>query len=252
MNKKWKDRVNSAYKWMKIGGVSILVITGAYAFGTFQPNSFTIDRISKQVEAKQVVWAKSLGLIEPAFEYKNDVQFVRSLNKCIDYLNFTTPMEKRVPIEMITAQAALESAWGMSRFAKEANNLFGIKTWNKDMGILPLGYPETTPWRIRSFKTKCDSVKEYIRLLNEHKAYEKFRAMRDKMIENGQDLDPIRLITTLDRFSTTEDYDKRVISIIKKVRNMEDIVATSNEVTTAIENSFNKTEILPEKKPENE
>ena len=137
MNKKWQGRVDSAYKWMKIGGVSILVITGAYAFGTFKPNTLAVDRITKSVEQTQVEWAKNLGLHEPSFEYKNNVQFVKALNKCIDYLNFTTPLEKRVPIEMITAQAALESAWGMSRFAKEANNLFGIKTWNKDMGILP-------------------------------------------------------------------------------------------------------------------
>ena len=248
MNKKWNDRVNTALKWTKFGGVAVLLCGVAYGFGTFQPNPLTIDRITKDVEKKQVIWAQNLGLIEPAFEYENNVQFVRALNKCIDYLNFTTPIEKRVPIEMITAQAALESAWGMSRFAKEANNLFEIKTWNIEMGILPKGYPEATTWRIRSFKTKCDSVKEYIRLLNEHTAYEKFRVMRDKMLESGQDLDPIKLITTLDMFSTTEDYDKRVIRIIKKVRDMENIVASSDEITTVLENSFN---IKPEKKPEN-
>ena len=248
MNKKWNDRVNTALKWTKFGGVAVLLCGVAYGFGTFQPNPLTIDRITKDVEKKQVIWAQNLGLIEPAFEYENNVQFVRALNKCIDYLNFTTPIEKRVPIEMITAQAALESAWGMSRFAKEANNLFGIKTWNKDMGILPLGYPESTPWRIRKFETKCGAVKEYIRLLNEHKAYKEFRELRAKMIEKGEQLDPIILIATLDRFSTTEDYDKRVIRIIKKVRDMETIVATNDEVTTALENGS----VLPEDKPKNE
>ena len=248
MNKKWQGRVDSAYKWMKIGGVSILVITGAYAFGTFKPNTLAVDRITKSVEQTQVEWAKNLGLHEPSFEYKNNVQFVKALNKCIDYLNFTTPLEKRVPIEMITAQAALESAWGMSRFAKEANNLFGIKTWDKDKGILPLGYPESTPWRIRKFETKCGAVKEYIRLLNEHKAYKEFRELRAKMIEKGEQLDPIILIATLDRFSTTEDYDKRVIRIIKKVRDMETIVATNDEVTTALENGS----VLPKTKPKDE
>ena len=33
-------------------------------------------------------------------------------------------------------------------------------------------------WGVRVFKTKCDSVKEYIRLLNEHPAYEDFRTLR--------------------------------------------------------------------------
>ena len=39
----------------------------------------------------------------------------------------------RIPYEMITARAfALESGWGTSRFAVDGNNLFGIRTWNKD------------------------------------------------------------------------------------------------------------------------
>ena len=50
------------------------------------------------------------------------------MHKCIDYINFTLPHSKRVPFEMIIGQAALESGWGSSRFAKEAKNLFGIRT----------------------------------------------------------------------------------------------------------------------------
>ena len=60
-----------------------------------------------------------MELTEPSMEYSNDVQFVRALHKCIDYINFTLPHSKRVPFEMIIGQAALESGWGSSRFAKE-------------------------------------------------------------------------------------------------------------------------------------
>ena len=51
--------------------------------------------------------------------YKNKKEFVKELGYCVDYLNFTTPVDKRVPIEMLVGQAVLESGWGMSRFAKE-------------------------------------------------------------------------------------------------------------------------------------
>ena len=50
-------------------------------------------------------------------------------------------------------------------------------------------------------------------------AYEDFRALREKT------QDPIKLIKTLDKFSTTTDYDKRVIRIIKKIRKLEDTYA---------------------------
>ena len=71
-------------------------------------------------------------------------------------------------------------------------------------------------WGVRIFPSKCDSVKEYVRLLNEHPAYEDFRVLRLKTN------DPIQLIKTLDKFSTTPDYDKRVIRMIKKIRKIEE------------------------------
>ena len=45
------------------------------------------------------------------------------------------------------------------------------------------------------------------------------------MLVNNYTLDPIALIKTLDKFSTTSDYDKRVIRIINKVRKLEDTYA---------------------------
>jgi Bax protein len=118
---------------------------------------------------------------------------------------------------MILGQAALESGWGTSRFAKEANNLFGIKTWDKKVPhLFPQGINKWPGWGIRVFASKCDSVKEYIRLLNEHPAYEDFRKLRLKTN------DPIKLIKTLDKFSTTTDYDKRVIRVINEIRKLEE------------------------------
>ena len=68
----------------------------------------------------------------------------------------------------------------------------------------------------KELTSKCDSVKEYVRLLNEHPAYEDFRVLRLKTN------DPIQLIKTLDKFSTTKDYDARVIRMIKKIRKIEE------------------------------
>jgi uncharacterized FlgJ-related protein len=75
---------------------------------------------------------------------------------------------------------------------------------------------------VRAFASKCDSVKEYVRLLNNHNAYKEFRVLRQKMLDKNQQLDSVQLIKTLDKFSTTADYDKRVIRMIKKIRKLEE------------------------------
>ena len=113
----------------------------------------------------------------------------------------------------------------MSRFAKEANNLYGIRTWDeKGKYLLPTGIEKWPGWGVRKFTSKCQSVKEYIRILNEHPAYTDFRALRT------QTMDPIKLVKTLTKFSTTEDYADRVIKIIVKVRKLENVVATDKKV----------------------
>ena len=160
---------------------------------------------------------EDMDLKEPEFTYNNDIQFIRAMHKCIDYINFKTPKHLRVPYEMIIGQAALESGWGSSRFAVEGNNLFGIRTWTESTPhLLIKGIDKWPGWGVKVFASKCDSVKEYVRLLNEHPAYEDFRALRLKTN------DSTLLIKTLDKFSTTPDYDQRVIRMILKIRKLEE------------------------------
>jgi Bax protein len=188
----------------------------AFTAGTFYPNGIAISNVNTKLDKYYVNKIKEMDLQEPEFVYNNDIQFVASMHKCINYVNFTIPKDKRVPYEMIIGQAALESAWGKSRFAIKGNNLFGIRTWNENIPHMLLIDVEKWPgWGVRVFASKCDSVKEYIRILNEHPAYEKFRQLR--LITN----DPIKLIKTLDKYSTTPDYDKRVIKVIGEIRKLE-------------------------------
>ena len=109
--------------------------------------------------------------------------------------------------------------------------MFGIRTWSKDVPhLLPQGIEKWPGWGVRAFASKCDSVQENVRLLNEHPAYKEFRQLRETMLVNNRPLDPIALIKTLDKFSTTADYDKRVIRIINKVRKLEDTYASDKTI----------------------
>ena len=211
---RWLDKT-----WFYSKVILALCIFGliAYSWGTFNPNNTAKAKVNAELDEYYVNQITEMGLQEPEFTFNNDVQFIRAMHKCINYINFTTPKHLRVPYEMIIGQAALESGWGTSRFATEGNNLFGIRTWTKETPhLLPVGIEQWPGWGVRVFPSKCDSVKEYVRLLNEHPAYKDFRELRLKTN------DPIALIKTLDKFSTTKDYDVRVIRMIKKIRKLEE------------------------------
>ena len=214
--------INRSWFYTKILFGLIVICAIAFGYGTFKPNQVAIKNVTQQTEEFYLQKIKDLDLREPEFSYINDIQFVRSMHKCIDYVNFTTPKKFRVPYEMIIGQAALESGWGTSRFATEGNNLFGIRTWTETVPhILPSGIKKWPGWGVRVFASKCDSVKEYIRILNEHPAYKEFRVKRQLMLDKNKPLDSFVLIKTLDAFSTTKDYDKRVIRMINKIRQLE-------------------------------
>ena len=65
----------------------------------------------------------------PDFEFSSNKQFLNNVKQCVDYVYFYNDVEE-VNLELLLAQAALESGWGTSRFAKEGNNLFGIRTYD--------------------------------------------------------------------------------------------------------------------------
>ena len=209
---------SKVWMWAKRIFWSILILAIVYGAGTFYPNPLAKKWANEELRQEHTKWAQNLGLVSKEMKYKTKKEFIKELGYCVDYINFTTPVDKRVPIEMLVGQAVLESGWGQSRFAKEANNLFGIRVFKSTAPhLLPLGVEKWQGWGVRVFKTKCDSVKEYIRLLNEHPAYEDFRTLRAQMQATNQPLDSVKLIKTLKAFSTTTDYASRVINMMSKI-----------------------------------
>tara|TARA_B100000925_G_C22001268_1_gene471415 strand:+ start:1940 stop:2593 length:654 start_codon:yes stop_codon:yes gene_type:complete len=205
--------------------IALFISIGVVVFivGSFNPNQHTINSITLKVEKEFTQKAQALGLHEPSFEFNNDDEFVVAMNKCIDFVNFQTEPHLRIPSEMIIGQAALESAWGTSRFAREGNNLFGIRTYDTQVPhMLPQGVKKWKGWGVRVFESKCNSVRFFVDLLNNHHAYEDFRKTRAKMMQANQPLDGTILIKTLTKYSTTDNYADLVISIIKRLRGVEE------------------------------
>lgn len=161
------------------------VIASAFFIGTFYPNKWTTQDIQQEFHKKEVNEVIYLGLVQPEFEFTDKQSFITATGKCIDYLNFTTDRMSRVPTSIIIAMAGIESAWGQSRFAREGNALFGVRTWDSTVPQMkPLDLPDAD-FGVKKYKTKCDSVKDMVRILNTHPAYEKFRIERERQIDAG-------------------------------------------------------------------
>ena len=219
----WEKLLHKTWFYTKVFFAVLALMTATYWWGTYNPNKSAIAKVNEELDVFYMNKIKEMDLQEPEFTYTNETQFMISMHKCINYINFTLPKDKRVPYEMIIGQAALESAWGQSRFAVEGNNLFGIRTWSKDSPhLLPQGVTKWPGWGVKVFASKCDSVQYYIDLLNNHNAYKEFRVLRQKMLDKNQMLDSLQLIKKLDKFSTTKDYDARVARMIFKIRKLEE------------------------------
>jgi Bax protein len=121
-----------------------------------------------------------------------------------------------VPPSIALAQAAIESAWGTSRFTREGNNLFGQWVFDRDRGIAPLERPEDANYSLARFQSLGDAVDAYLRNLNGFSAYREFRRLRRLMRAAGDALDPYRLAAGLVNYSTRRHaYVQEVRSVIR-------------------------------------
>ena len=154
---------------------------------------------------------KKIEAREPDFIYNNSEEFIESLNECINWHERNTTIWQNVPREIIVAQAVIESAYGTSRFAKEGNNLFGVMTFNLDEPHLKPKGNKNSKFGAKIYQNKCESVKDYIIVLNTGSAFEDFRQLRFQMLKND-DLDVLVLVETLTRYATNPNY----IKLLKK------------------------------------
>ena len=148
---------------------------------------------------------------KPDFEHDNNQQFLDNVKQCVNYVYFHKDIEK-VNLELLLAQAALESGWGNSRFARVGKNLFGIRTYDlKEPHMLPSNNPKK--WGVKVYEHECYSVLNYINILNNGSAFTEYRQMREDDIT-----DPFLLTETLDAYATDNDYFSKIKSILTKIR----------------------------------
>lgn len=121
-----------------------------------------------------------------------------------------------VPPSLVLAQAANESAWGTSRFARLGNNLFGEWTYSPGTGIVPAGRPPGETYEVRKFSSLYESIRSYMNNLNRNGAYHKFREVRAGLRMAEQPVTGIALAKGLLKYSQRgEEYIKEIQAMIR-------------------------------------
>lgn len=130
-----------------------------------------------------------------------------------------------VPRELAPIQAAKESAWGDSRFAKEGNNLYGEHCSDPGCGIVPDDRSPAKTFEVAVFQSPSESVRSYIHNLNTHDIYKNFRHMRSQFRKQGKKPDGYSLAKTLMAYSERDnDY----------IREIQDMITDNRELMGAL------------------
>lgn len=124
-----------------------------------------------------------------------------------------------LPVALVLMQAANESAWGTSRFALEANNLFGQWCFKKGCGVIPTGRPEGQTYEVRLFKHPIASIRSYFNNLNTGHAYVSLRSVREQQRNQQEELDPSMLATGLLKYSIRREAYVEEIQTMIRVNN---------------------------------
>lgn len=137
-------------------------------------------------------------------------EFIRGLmerykvkGKVSDDLAWQILMERIdvVPVPLASVQAAMESGWGTSRFARLGNNLFGQWCFRESCGMVPDRRPEGDIYEVARFSSVNESVRSYLMNLNTFSAYKEFRSLRLRQRMERGSLDSYELAGELSAYS---------------------------------------------------
>ncbi len=145
-------------------------------------------------------------------KYKVDKQL--SLSK---QLNKLMVRVDQVPEELVLVQAAIESGWGTSRFARIGLNFFGIWCYQPHCGMIPIDRNLNAVHEVAVFKSVKDGVDYYFYNINTNAAYKKFRHIRAQLRAENLPLSPEVLASGLLSYSSRgENYVMEIIKMLKQ------------------------------------
>ncbi len=119
-----------------------------------------------------------------------------------------------IPLEMALVQAANESAWGQSRFARQGNNYFGQWCYTKGCGLVPRQRAAGASHEVQRFDNVRQSVRAYLHNINTSPAYAEFRSIRHSLRVQSKPLDAQVLVVGL------KSYSERGMAYVRIIQSM--------------------------------
>ena len=132
-----------------------------------------------------------------------------------------------IPPALVLVQAANESAWGTSRFARIGLNFFGVWCYKKGCGMVPKGRNVGAKHEVAAYSSVEQGVARYLKNINTNSAYMVFRTIRGQLREQNQPLSPEILATGLIPYSERgTDY---VLELTEMIRHNRSYLALNSE-----------------------
>jgi Bax protein len=137
-----------------------------------------ISKAKLKLKRKRVL---SLRRTNKAEWSKSDKKFLAKLYKKYktENINKLISRLKTHPVSIILAQAAIESAWGESRFFKKGNNIFGMWSYNRhEPRIRAKGTRKGKAIYVKKYASLSDAIDDYFAVIGRG-AYKSFRRQRN-------------------------------------------------------------------------
>lgn len=175
-----------------------------------------LERISRSILAgeelprRDVHWLEKLAdRYDVEWDQDNLARVVLGLARRVDI----------IPISLAIVQAAKESSWGRSRYAKEANNLFGQWCFEEGCGLVPGERSQGATHEVQSFSSVFDATRSYIHNLNTHPSYRNLRQIRQMLRLRNKPITGAALAEGLLFYSERRQaYIEEVKSMIQQYR----------------------------------
>ena len=206
---------------------SVSTLVSSASLSAFKPS---FDSIENTVVRKEVffnyllpaIHQKNAEIIELRNSILNNELSINELEKLASKYRVKNPATQEellkvidiLPPSLVLAQAANESNWGRSRFAKEFNNYFGIWCFSEGCGIIPKERAMNATHEVASFNSLEESVDYYMFNINRSYAYEELRLIREKQ---RNDMMPIKGIVLAEGLGNYAFPGNEYIDSIKSV-----------------------------------
>jgi len=197
----------------KILIVGFLFTTASFAISVQEKKKIFLDKVLPAIEIVYNDLQKQYEDIKKDIKNNTNKEKISSLKK-----RYKVQSDEKLllalkphPKSITLSQAAIESAWGTSRFFREANNIFGIWAFGKNTPrIAALKKRDGKTIWVKKYNSIEQSIRDYYLNLSRSFAFSKFREL------NMKTSDPFLLVKELKMYSEKRElYSDELASILR-------------------------------------